>query len=135
MTFEEARDEIFAIFKEVWDPTGYTAVYNDVRSQVPASEIVWARVTLRHATAGAATLGHIGGKRVYNRSGTLFVQVFTPSGDGSTSGLRAAQKVVDAYQRVHGNVQFANARLNEIGSNGAFEQFNVLVDFSYTDMR
>ena len=136
MKFEEARDAIFKVFLDAWDATGYPVTWTDVASEINNSETVWARVVLRHADGGQASLGgEIGSKR-WERSGILFVQVFAPVGDGSTAAYNAAQLVADAFQSVIGSdVWFRNVRINEVGSNGAFEQINVLVNFFYDDVR
>lgn len=136
MTFDEARDEMLAVFHAAWGPLGYPVVWTDLPEDVPQAETVWARVTVRHATGRQASLAGEQGARRWNRTGTLFVQVFAPVGDGSTAVYAAAQVVADAYQAARGlGVWFRNTRINEVGASGAFEQINVLTDFSYDDVR
>lgn len=136
MTFDEARDIMLAVFKAAWDPTGNPVFWTDVPGKKPPSERVWARVTIRHATGHQGSLKGAAGTQRWNRTGTIFVQVFAPVGDGSTAGYTAAQIVVNAYQAARNpDVWFRNVRMNEVGASGAFEQFNVLVDFSYDDVR
>lgn len=136
MTFDEARDEILGVFLAVWKPLGYPVVWTDVPADVPSTATVWARVTVRHATGRQASLAGEDGARRWNRTGTLYVQVFAPVGDGSASAYAAAQVVANAYQAARGlGVWFRNTRINEVGASGAFEQINVLTDFSYDDVR
>ena len=136
MTFDEARDIILGVFKAAWDPTGFPAVWTDLPGSAPTSETVWARATIRHATGAQASLAGENGARRWARTGTVYIQVFAPVGDGSKAGYEAAQIVVNAFQASrHENVWFRDVRMNEVGTSGAFEQLNVLATFSYDDVR
>lgn len=136
MTFDEARDIILGVFKAAWDPTGFPAVWADVPGSASTSETVWARATIRHATGRQASLAGADGARRWSRTGTVYIQVFAPVGDGSKAGYEAAQIVVNAFQASrHSNVWFKDVRMNEAGTSGAFEQLNVLATFSYDDVR
>lgn len=135
MTFDEARDVMCATFLTAWEPLGYPAVWTDVASTIPETEKVWARVVIRHANGGQGSLAGDTGVKRWERTGTLFVQVFAPVGDGTLAGYDAAQAVVNAFQSARDCVWYRNIRINEVGADGAFEQINVLVDFSYDDVR
>jgi hypothetical protein len=136
VTFDEARDTILGIVKAAWSLTGYPIVWSDVPGEIPTSETVWARATIRHATGRQGSLHGANNTRRWNRTGTIFVQVFAPVGDGSTAGYIAAQSMADALQAAKDpDVWFRNVRMNEVGTSGAFEQLNVLADFSYDDVR
>ncbi len=136
MNTEQARDTILGIFKAAWDPTGYPVFWTDVPGEKPASETVWARVTIRHATGRQSSLSGAAGTKRFESTGTLFVQVFAPIGDGSAAGYSAALLARDAYRDAQDpDVWFRNVRMNEAGASGAFEQFNVLADFSYDEVR
>lgn len=135
MTFDEARDVMLTTFLTAWKPLGFPVVWTDVPGSVPNGSTVWARVVLRHATGGQGSLSGDTGKKRWRRAGTLFVQVFSPVGDGSSAGYSAAQTVVDAFQSAKDCVWYRNIRMNEIGADGSFEQFNVLVDFTYDEVR
>lgn len=136
MTFDEARDIILGFFKAAWDPKGFPAVWTDVPGSAPTSETVWARATIRHATGRQASLSDDQGAKRWSRTGTVYIQVFAPVGDGSKAGYDAAQLVVDAFQAArHPNVWFRDVRMSEAGTSGAFEQLNVLATFSYDDVR
>ena len=137
MTFDEARDVMVGVFYSAWKTLGsLPIVWTDIPGDVPKGETVWARVTLRHATGGQASLAGEDGARRWKREGTLFVQVFAPVGDGSVKVYATAQAVSNAFQSARGlSVWFRNIRINEVGTSGAFEQINVLVDFTYDDVR
>lgn len=134
MTSDQARDEILAIFKAAWDTTGYIALYPDVGGK-PPDDAAWARVQTRHATGRQSSLtGGLGTKR-WTQVGVLTVQVFAPQGDGMKEVYRLAELVLNAYRDAHGSVWYRNPRMREVGTSGAFEQINVLVDFTYDETR
>lgn len=119
-----------------WAPSGYPMQYTDVGGAPPDIQTPWARVILRHVSGGQASLaGADGTSRWYNQ-GTLFVQVFAPVGDGSTAAYDAAQIILDALRGARaGAVWFRNPRINEVGTSGAFEQVNVISEFTYDAIR
>lgn len=136
MTFQEARDVICGIFFQAWKPLGFPVVWTDVPSEVPTGQTVWSRVVIRHEWAEQGSLGDFQGKKRWDRSGTVFCQIFSPVGEGSKTLYDVAQIVVDAFQASrHPNVWFRNIQLNEAGSDGAFEQINVTANFQYDDVR
>lgn len=134
MTPDQARDEMLAVFKAAWDTTGLQATYTDIPGSVPDTEAAWARVTIQHADGGQTGFGATEVKRFTN-VGILTVQVFAPKGDGKTEAYRLAQLVLVAYCQARGSVWYRKQRIREAGSDGAYEQINVLADFNYDDQR
>lgn len=136
MTPSEAVDEMLSIFKTVWDDTGYTAIYTDVTGSKPVVQEPWARVTVKHAVGGQASLSDDTGKKIYTQVGTIFIQLFAPQGAGQVQARDLAQLVLVAYSKNGGgSVWYRNQRMKEIGSDGAFDNTNVLIDFTYDDLR
>lgn len=135
MTYDEARDQILAVFKASWDPTGHPVVWTDVPGSAPETETAWARVTAKHTGGGQASLAGETGTRRFDRVGTLYVQIFAQVGEGLTSAYSLAQTVSNAFEDARQDVWFRNVRIREVGAAGAFEQINVLVDFLYDDVR
>lgn len=132
----DAIDAMFGVFKAVWDPLGFEAFYDDKTGKKPTSDLVWARATIQHATGNQSSLPNASGKRRYTETGTITVQVFAPVGDGSTAGYEAATSVRNAYREARlGELLFKQARIEEASGDGAFKQTNVLVTFSYDDVR
>lgn len=133
MSPEAAKDEMLAVFKAMWDPTGYTAAYPDVPAIPPPTDAPWARITVRHELGGQTSLSNAAGAKKWTHVGTLFVQLFTPIGQGGTVGLQLVKPVLDAYRNARGVVWYRNHRFREIGNDGAFNQINCMVDFTYDD--
>lgn len=106
--------------------------WSDVAGAQPG-QAPWARVTIRHQSGNVSSLQNDAGQARYTARGTLFVQVFTPAGDGNTTGLTLAWAIVKAFRNARGAVWFRNQRIQDVGSGGSGTQTNVLVDFSYDD--
>lgn len=138
-TTVQARDLINGNILAAWRVLGFddaNLIWTDIPGKIPASELVWARVTLKHATGTQTTLsGRVGGRQ-FEQKGTVTIQVFAPVGDGSTAGYSTAQALKTVLENPNvSDIWYRNARLLEIGRSGAFEQINVLADFSYTDVK
>lgn len=136
-TFEQARDEMLAVFKAAWDTTGHYAAYPDRPEEKPKGADPWARVTVRHAVGEQGSLANHEGRRRWERRGTLFVQIFTPSGEGLSRSDTLAKIVVDALEgkSTPRGVWFRNTRINEVGPDGDWYQVNVLADFIYDEVK
>lgn len=132
MTVTEAVDEMKRLFLNSWTAAGYSAAnirWNDVPGSVPTADVVWCRVTVKHAEGNKRVLS--AGANTHENTGTFWVQIFAPIGSGDTKGYPAAQAVVNMFRNSNTDVWFRNARLKEVGTSGAFEQTNVLADFTY----
>jgi hypothetical protein len=130
-----ARTEIFALLKAAWDTVGHPMMYENVKNNpgIPTDESPWARAVLRHATGKQITLSE---EPCYENEGVLIVQVFVPLGEGLTEGYTLCKLITDAYKNIStdGGVWFKNPRFMEIGPDGEWFQFNVFVDFTYTQV-
>lgn len=135
MTADQARDTILGVFKAAWDVLGFPATYTDVPGSTPTTETTWARVTLRHVTGAQSSLiGGLGVKR-YTNKGFVWVQVFSPIGDGSVASYAASQSVVNAFRAANTAVLFRDVVAIEAGTEGAFERIDVKAFFEYDDVR
>ena len=137
LTITQARDEMSALFKETWDAAGYTVFWDDVGQPQPTSRTPWARFTIRHGDGFQATLANVSGVRRFRRQGTIFMQLFGPAKEGLSELDDMTQVSMRAYEgkTTPGGAWFRNARLQEIGVDGNWQQFNVLVDFEYDEVR
>jgi hypothetical protein len=137
LTYKVARREILARFKAAWDTTTFQAFYDDVKKQRSKDEDPWAVITYRHAGGRQTTLSGAVGTRTFTRTGTLTVQIFTPSGKGLQEAYELAKVVSDAFEGTStpGGAWFRNVRLNEVGRDGEFFQLNVIVEFLYDEVK
>lgn len=132
MTRSEAKDAMYALLLAAWTGAGQDAArmqwpgFND---HVPDGDTPWARASCKHYEA--PTLGFGDGQARVENTGTLFLQVFTPSGNGEAAADNIAEKIVVAIRAARLDVWFRNVRAKEVGTSGAFEQTNVITDFSY----
>jgi hypothetical protein len=133
MTPLAARDEMLGVFNTAWTGTGFPVVWSDVPGSPPSAETPWARVTLRHVDGAQRTLSDAAGSRSYTATGTIWVQLFIPIGQGLTQAYPLAKTVLDAYRSANGLVWYRNARLKELPDDGAFSRINCLIDFSYDE--
>lgn len=137
-TYEQAVDDILTFFKDAWDATGYTAIYPNIGGDAPTTVAPWARVTLQHILPqGQASLSGALGTQRYERNGILTVQIFTPLGEGLAELYQLSKIVTDAFdgKATPLHVWFRNARVSEVGPSGHWYQVNVLVDFTYDEIK
>lgn len=134
LTYNEAKDEILATFKAVWDPR--PAYYQSVDTDRLDDNTSFARVDLTHNFGFQTTLGKPGG-RSFRRQGTLTVIIHTPIGKGLQEAYDLAKIVSDAFegQSTNGGVWFRNVSVNESGTDGMFSLTNVLVEFQYDERK
>jgi len=137
-TVDQANSDILTVFKTAWDTTGLTALYENTAGERPSGQVSWARVSVRHGDANQdAVSGGVSNRR-YERSGILTVQIFIPNGEGGLSAGYALGKVLtDAFEGIATprQVWFRNVRVNEVGPDDEWFQFNFLADFTYTEVR
>ena len=136
LTYEEAVDDMSAMFKDVWDTTGHFLHWESVKTQRDTADDPWARFVIRHATGNQNSLGGVGA-RDFRRNGTIIISIFVPIGKGLSSSSILAKLATDAYEGEHSinGVWFRNVRLQEVGRDGEFFQTNVLVEFEYYETK
>jgi hypothetical protein len=140
LTITQARDEMSTLFNDAWEASAYAAfpvMWDDVGEPVGAARSPWARFSVRHADGGQATLASIGGVRRWRREGTIFVQLFAPANEGLSRLDEMAIVAMRAFEgkTTAGGVWFRDVRLREVGVDGNWQQFNVLADFEYDEIR
>lgn len=105
---------------------------NDISKNVKP----WARVVMRHEFGGQSSLGDASTGARYERLGTVFLQIFTPRGQG----LRISDQLVILAKKAFdlappGGVAFRNVRDREVGPDGSFFQVLVLASFMYDEVQ
>ena len=130
----EARDAVNKVMLDAWIAAGYDPVnvrWSLVPGDMPTEEVVWAKAAPQHYDGGQQTFGGHG-NRVFNNEGTYWVQVFAPVGGGGEAVHTAATAILKALRDSKNiSVWFRNAKMKEVGISGAFDQINVLADFTY----
>lgn len=136
-TYAEAYDEILALFKTAWDTTGYSAHYTNVGSEIPTTTVPWARAQVQLLDGFQSSLSGANAQIRWERQGIFTTQIFVPVGNGLLIGHSLSKTVTDAFEGVTtaSGVWFRNARVNEIGPDGDWFQINVLVDFTYDEVK
>jgi hypothetical protein len=140
VTMATAVAEMETRFRNAWDPR--LADYPNQNFELPAHSVVWARWRCQHSTGNQASLANVIGRRRWNRSGSIIVQVFTPLNASELSAYDTAEIVVGAYEgkTTPSGVWFRNVRVQEANRdiNGGlqanvslWQQRNVIADFLY----
>lgn len=145
-TYTEARDDILTLFKNAWEgnlsSASFPIAYQNQPFTPPKTKDSngdpnsWCRITVIHATGQQISLRGPSGQR-FQRNGTVFIQIFTPFGIGTTLVdilANIASKAFEGKATPNG-VWFRNTRVNEIGQDGDWFQTNVLTDFEYDEIR
>jgi hypothetical protein len=140
-TVQNARDEIYALIQAAWVASGTSAflVFDDMKGLTPDNQNPWARASVRHTSGGEISISGGVGKRRYNRTGTLYVNLFAQPGDGLRALDPLVKIVLDAYEgkTTPSGVWFTKAQVRELGllPSPGYYQLNVLVNFSYDEIK
>lgn len=134
-TVEQARDEMNALLKDALGST--QIVWDDVPANVPNGPAPWARVTVRHNAGGQATLSRQAGLSRYNRTGTIYVNLFAMPGDGLRVLDPLTKMALDALEgkTTPSGIWLTQVRVRELGIVKGWYQVNVLANFSYDEIK
>lgn len=146
-TFTEARDEILGLLKTAWD-AGTPALNSGqvvrmewpgvVQPTAPPADAPYARPAIRHGRGAQRTLGTVGNRR-FTRIGLVTVQVFAPISRGGGLSLAESLGIIarDAFEGVGtaSGIWFRNVRIQEIGADDIWQQFNVIAEFEYDEIK
>ena len=141
MNRTQARDEMLARVKELVDGMGTdikpTMIWEDNAQTLPSGDTTWARASVRHFEEGQASLANHGGVRRWRAQGIVFVQIFTPAGEGLARADEISSTIVAGFRgwSSPGGAWFRRPRAEEIGVSGAWMQVNVAVDFEYDEIQ
>jgi len=148
LTYSEAVDEMFALFLTAWN-AGSSAIAGyipEIRWQgkedpsTPDSSKFWCRVSVQSVfeeQAGVSALPSVG-KRRYESSGLLFVQIFCPKSkaDSFAVGRKLAELAKATYRgkTTPCKVIFQNVRINELPIENLSYRFNVIAEYEYDEI-
>lgn len=144
-TFDEAYNQIFALFKTKWEadtptitggaaPEIFYQGLTDVGVQPPDEP--WCRISLQHVTNNQSALDPDGGLKRFTAIGLVTVQIFVPIGQGLTLIRKLAPVAKEAFQGTRtsdDSIWFRDATVTEVGTDGPWNQFNVTATFTYDE--
>lgn len=136
----EAKEAVFGRFAEQWNVNDGLYVLDNEPADFSKDQ-TWLRLTIRNEDSGQETLGPPGGRK-FERTARLFIQVFTPLGEGGTkAGDDIAKAVADIFEgiTITGGIHFHGVLVREIGpgagSTQTWYQHNVEARFKYWETR
>lgn len=143
-TLSQARDEIYGVFKAAWDADVTSApiqvIYpDDPADDEPEAPTPWVRCSVRHnpVQQGKVTVGSPDGTNRYTRDGAVFIELYTPLGDGLTLSdtlASIARRAFEGVSTTPGDVIFRTVSVNEVGREGGWFQTNVTALFEYDEI-
>lgn len=134
MTPGEAEDSLCRVVQQFATAKGLTVKWEDVPGDIPGGQAMWLRVTVRVASSKQGSLSDNIGKRLWTTQGVLMVQVFAPTGSGTTTGGAVAEQLVELLRNYSdGSLWLRDVMSTKIGASGAFYQHNVTATFTCDD--
>lgn len=142
-----ARDDIHELLIDAWeadqDSRYVRLMYWDLPKDTPRDEgdeenpEAWARISVLHTNGFQASLAGDSGRRRWRRTGTVFVDIFTPTGDGLSLADKLTMVAMRAFEgnSTSSGIWFRNVRPEEIGPDGVWFQTQVRADFEYDEVR
>lgn len=138
-TVTQARDQIYALYKAAMDANASSTkiIYDDAKGDTPDGPTSWARISVRHTSGGQSTISRQSGISRYTRTGTVYVNLFETPGAGLNTLDPLAKIALDAFEgkTTVGNVWFTKAQVRELGIVNGWYQVNVLINFSYDEVK
>lgn len=138
-----AEDDILSVFKTAWDaqtaPVPPVA-YDNVAFNQPGDGSAWVRVQVKHnpGAGGQATIGGDPGNRRFCRYGLVVCELYVPNGKGKSAYTGFVETILKAFEGKsarNGGAYFFNVRPQEIGQEGDWFKVNVIVEFSWDQIR
>lgn len=132
MTPKEAVDDINGILRDL----GLNVHWEGVQRDRDQDDSAFVRFIIRHVGSEQKTMGPVGSRK-FERTGFAVAQIFNPIGKGLSDSYISATNVNDAYEgkTSPNGVWFRNVRINEIGKEGDFFQTNVVIEFTYDEIK
>lgn len=135
-TLQAANEAMAQRFVDVWTPTGHPFTLENEKFDPPVSG-PWARFTSRIRGATQETLGRANNRR-FQRTGSVFIQIYVENDDGTNTSKTLAQTVMDGFEgiRITGTtVRFLDVIPREVGQDGKWHQTNVEVNFQFDETK
>ncbi len=145
-TPQQSVDEILGRFLTAWTTFGHPVVWQDVPITSALQKMIdgadgvvltpYARVTVRSNQRKQLTMGQ--NTRKFMGNGVLFVEIFTPTGDGLVKARVLATAVRDAFETPNissYHTWYGQCRTQENGSEGLWSRVTVTVEWEYEEIK
>lgn len=83
--YQDGMRQLLGVIDAAWAPTGHVINYPNRKEVVPSADLPWARVSVTINSSEQRSISRPG--QIYTTKGNIFIQVFTPIGDGISSTL------------------------------------------------
>lgn len=135
MTPSEARNAIVSRYLVQYNGQ-FPIATDNLKFTSPNPPEKWVRVNVKFTEGNQSTLGGIDNRK-FLRTGMVFIQVFTPINTSTDENDTLANNSLDLFDGVRlGQLWLYNGRIQTIGSgSGEFYQQNVIVEFTFEDIR
>lgn len=142
-TMSQADKEMAELFRQAWEVTaGYSCDWPNTKVPEHAGDEIWARWALDYVGGRQATFAKTGSRK-FNKTGLIYISVFTPLGGGLASARDASEIAIKAYEGVRspGDVWFRNVRIDSEGhgrgggGNKSWWTTVVVSEFTYEHLR
>lgn len=113
----DADREMAELFRQAWEVTnGYKCDWPNHKSPDHQEDEIWARWALDYLTGFQTTMASTGSRK-FTKEGLIYINVFTPLGEGLVNARDASQIAIDAYEgkRTPSDVWFREVRIDSEG--------------------
>ncbi len=142
-TMSQADKEMAELFRQAWEVTASKKCdWPNMKSPEHAEDDTWARWALDYVGGNQKTLQKAG-QRKFNKSGLIYITVYTPLGAGLENARNASEIAIKAYEgkRTPNDVWFRNVRIESEGhgrgggGNKSWWTTLVVAEFTYEHLR
>lgn len=112
----EADEEMADLFRQVWEvQSNYVCDWPNHKANSHDEEDTWARWNLDYVSGNQVTLAKP--NRKFNKRGLIYINVFSPLGEGLSNARDASELAIKAYEgkRTPSDVWFRNVRIESEG--------------------
>lgn len=139
MNMTEVRDLISQLFLENWKNAAPVYWQGVAEKKTPNVTTAWARHIIKHGSSQQTTFGEKSARR-FTRTGIISIQIFTPittKGGGLGKAEELAELARDSYEGINTNtsLSFYGAQTVDVGPNNGWYQINVIINFTYDEVK
>lgn len=116
-TMDQADAEMASLFRQAWEVNaGYACDWPNGKSVDHAEDSTWARWAIDYVGGRQRTFNKPGSRK-FEKTGLIYVTVYSPLGAGLEDARKASEIAVATYEgkRTSGDVWFRNVRIESEG--------------------